>query len=240
MYNCLFLTLSLPFLCALPGVTTKECVTSVVAKRLSVEVPQGSNLSLSCVVQHCGNGGWTGGWGLSTNGQFLLVRPSLRHHLSNFTLTTNSTHLQMDILNVNQSDCGEYQCQITWFDGQTSMGHVTSVNITARPAAPPPGPPGRTWYSRMAVYFSACLVITLVLVLACNIRPKVQSQNSQQPPPIPPRSQRVQAFYSATPKPKTKIELVYAALSKDRLGQQNPNSQPQTTQPIVYSSLRFT
>ncbi|XP_010892078.1 uncharacterized protein si:dkey-52l18.4 isoform X2 [Esox lucius] len=131
MYNCLFLTLSLAVLSTLQGNNAEECVTSVLAKRLSVKVPEGGSLSLSCIVQHCGNGGWTGGWGLSTGGQFLLVCPSPRHHLSNSTLTTNRTHLHMDILNVNQSDCGMYQCQITWFDGQISVGHMTSVNITA-------------------------------------------------------------------------------------------------------------
>ncbi|XP_010892077.1 uncharacterized protein si:dkey-52l18.4 isoform X1 [Esox lucius] len=237
MYNCLFLTLSLAVLSTLQGNNAEECVTSVLAKRLSVKVPEGGSLSLSCIVQHCGNGGWTGGWGLSTGGQFLLVCPSPRHHLSNSTLTTNRTHLHMDILNVNQSDCGMYQCQITWFDGQISVGHMTSVNITA---APQPGPPERKLYYRVAVYFSACLVITLALVLACNIRPKVPSQHRLQPPPVPPRSQSVRMAQPAMPQPVPKTELVYAAISKDRLGQQNPNLQRQTEPPIIYSSLRFT
>lgn len=112
------------------GYDAEECVTSVLAKRSSVNVPKGGTLSLSCVVQHCGDDGWTGGWGLSTEGQFLLFSPTPRHHLSKVTLTTNSTRLLMDILNVNQSDYGMYQCQITWVEGYTSVGHMTHVNIT--------------------------------------------------------------------------------------------------------------
>lgn len=112
------------------GYDAEECVTSVLAKRSSVNVPKGGTLSLSCVVQHCGDDGWTGGWGLSTEGQFLLFSPTPRHHLSKVTLTTNSTRLLMDILNVNQSDHGLYQCQITWVEGYTSVGHMTHVNIT--------------------------------------------------------------------------------------------------------------
>jgi hypothetical protein len=125
------------FMCSLlstfgpSGYDSEECVTSVLAKRGSVDVPKGGTLSLSCVVQHCGDDGWTGGWGLSTEGQFLLFSPTPRHHLSKVTLTTNSTRLIMDILNVNQSDHGMYQCQITWVKGSTSVGHMTYVNITA-------------------------------------------------------------------------------------------------------------
>ncbi|XP_021437770.2 uncharacterized protein LOC110503656 isoform X2 [Oncorhynchus mykiss] len=146
MYNCLFL--SWTCLCFLPGYDSEECVTSVLAKRGSVDVPKGGTLSLSCDVQHCGNDGWTGGWGLSTEGQFLLFSHTPRHHLSKVTLTTNSTRLLMDILNVNQSDHGMYQCQITWVEGYTSVGHMTYVNITA--AIPPTSV--RKVYSRVVVY----------------------------------------------------------------------------------------
>lgn len=228
-------------------------MTSVFAKRSSVDVPKGGTLSLSCVVQHCGDDGWTGGWGLSTEGQFLLFSPTPRHHLSKVTLTTNSTRLLMNILNVNQSDHGLYQCQITWVEGSTSVGHMTYVNITAGTYGPSsqhylrvnqfhaknvqyvllckispqnenqsqkiltrhsqmtgrlvcmcsdfidvlylfcaaiPPTSVRKVYSRVAVYVSTCLVITLVLGLAYHIRSKVPSQPPQiTPPKPPPRSQ---------------------------------------------------
>nr|XP_046150620.1 uncharacterized protein LOC123992969 [Oncorhynchus gorbuscha] len=240
MYNCLFL--SLTCLCILPGHDAEECVTSILAKRGSVNVPKGGTLSLSCVVQHCGDDGWTGGWGLSTEGQFLLFSPTPRHHLSNVTLTTNRTRLLMDILNVNQSDYGMYQCQITWVEGYTSVGHMTHVNITAAT------PPTSVWkvYSRVAVYVSTCLVITLVITLvlvlglACHRRSKVPSQPPPIPPPNPPpRSRSARKDKPPTPKPKPKIELVYAALSKGCLEQPNPNPQREAAQPTVYSSLRF-
>ncbi|KAK6295759.1 hypothetical protein J4Q44_G00334720 [Coregonus suidteri] len=237
MYNCLFL--SITCLCILPGYDAEECVTSVFAKKRNVNVPKGGTLSLSCVVQHCGDDGWTGGWGLSTEGQFLLFSPTPRHHLSNVTLTTNRTRLLMDILNVNQSDYGMYHCQITWVEGYTSVGHMTYVNITA--AIPPTSV--RKVYFRVVVYVSTCLVITLVLVLglACHIRSKVPSQPPPIPPPKPPpRSRSVRKDKPPTPKPNPKIELVYAALSKDCLEQQNPNPQREAAQPTVYSSLRLT
>eukprot|EP00063_Salmo_salar_P094677 XP_014069512.1 PREDICTED: uncharacterized protein LOC106612654 [Salmo salar] len=234
MYNCLFL--SLTCLCILPGYDSEECVTSVFAKRSSVDVPKGGTLSLSCVVQHCGDDGWTGRWGLSTEGQFLLFSPTPRHHLSKVTLTTNSTRLLMDILNVNQSDHGLYQCQITWVEGSTSVGHMTYVNITA--AIPPTSV--RKVYSRVAVYVSTCLVITLVLGLAYHIRSKVPSQPPQiTPPKPPPRSQSARKDTPLTPRPKPNIELVYAALSKDCLEQRIPNPQRKPSQLTVYSSPRF-
>lgn len=68
-------------------------------------------------------------------------------------------------------------------------------------------PPTSVWkvYSRVVVYVSTCLVITLVLGLAYHIRSKVPSQ----PPPIPPPKPPPRSQSACKDKPrKTSLSLL--------------------------------
>ncbi|KAL0972796.1 hypothetical protein UPYG_G00194860 [Umbra pygmaea] len=243
MYNCLLLTMTLELLFLLPaspvsfiGDEVEQCVMSVLAKRSYLTIPEGGTLSLSCDVLHCGEAGWTAGWWMMAEKELLPLRSSLRHNMSNFTLSTNASRLLMVIINANQSDFGAYQCQIVSFKGHISVGHMTYVNVTA--AAPTPSSV-RTLYSRLVVYGSSCLVIAFILVLACSTRSKVTSQPTQQLPPTSPHSRGTKIYHPSNSKPKPQIELVYAALSKDTLCEQKRTPEREAAQTTVYSSLRF-
>lgn len=103
------------------------------AKRDTLHVPEGSSLSLSCDIQHCGDtwtGKWT--WSYSDKTDKKFIENSDRHSLTNVTLSANKTRLLLKFLSVNQSDEGFYGCMVTWGDQSlTGQGHFTYVNITA-------------------------------------------------------------------------------------------------------------
>lgn len=113
------------------SVCVGKCVHSVLAKRRVEYIPEGDTISLWCDVQHCGQNDWTGGWGITTDGQFIHLFTSRRIHLSNQSTSAVRTRLVLNIHNVNQSDSGFYQCNIKW-KNITSSGHVTQINVTKR------------------------------------------------------------------------------------------------------------
>ncbi|XP_048017529.1 uncharacterized protein LOC125249306 isoform X3 [Megalobrama amblycephala] len=150
-YRC-----SLTFLAFLCILKVCELCQSIRGSRASKLVAEGSSLQLSCEVQHCGVTGWTGGWEFQEMGTtgFTRLTPSERIELSNYSSTANSTHLLVDIHNINQSDAGAYQCKITWPAQITSRGHVTNVNVTAvwcltrdHPSPPPVQPRSYTSFA---------------------------------------------------------------------------------------------
>lgn len=115
------------------SVTPCELCSNVRASRDSKLASEGSRLQISCEVRHCGVPGWTGGWAfqeMQSTG-FTLLTPSERIELTNYSSTANSTHLLLEIHNINQSDAGAYKCMISWPNRVTSNGHVTYVNVTA-------------------------------------------------------------------------------------------------------------
>lgn len=114
------------------GLCAEECQLSILAKREMYYVPEGGILSLSCVVQHCGNN-WTGAW-MWENSTYDVRKPvkeSERHHLTNKTISASQTKLFLNIQSVNQSDEGSYGCMVVWDTGINENGHRTHVNITA-------------------------------------------------------------------------------------------------------------
>lgn len=110
------------------GYNAEECSPTVLARRHTFYVPAGSSLLLSCVVQHCGEV-WTGDWIRKNPSE--VIKPTPRHHLSNFALSADQTRLILKFLNVNQSDEGFYGCSITWSQGISDQGHVSYVNVTS-------------------------------------------------------------------------------------------------------------
>ncbi|XP_036420663.1 uncharacterized protein si:dkey-52l18.4 isoform X3 [Colossoma macropomum] len=129
--GCLMIILT--FSCNLQVCVT-QCTGTVSATRRTLFVPEGGSVSLQCVVQDCGPNTWTGGWGLIERNTFTPLRPSSRLHLSNYTISANSTRLLVNIQNLNQSDSGAYQCNIIWEGNYASLGHVTYVNVTTAAA----------------------------------------------------------------------------------------------------------
>lgn len=114
------------------GLRAEECSQVVLAKRDVFYVPEGGSLSLSCVVQHCGDT-WTGNWMWrnSTDELFSTIENSARHRLTNVHLSVNETRLDLNFLRVIQLDEGSYGCTVTWGQGDTDQGHLMYVNITA-------------------------------------------------------------------------------------------------------------
>lgn len=112
------------------GCSAAECFNAVKARRDRKEVFEGSSLSLSCEVEHCGRSGWTGGWGVVKEDTFSLLQNSPRLHIYKEDLTINSTRLNINFIRTNISDTGTYQCRINWGRDSNSNGHVTFVNVT--------------------------------------------------------------------------------------------------------------
>ncbi|KAK9962276.1 hypothetical protein ABG768_007647 [Culter alburnus] len=210
-YRC-----SLTFLAFLCILKVCELCPSLRGSRASKLVAEGSSLQLSCEVQHCGVTGWTGGWEfqeMETTG-FTRLTPSERIELSNYSSTANSTHLLVDIHNINQSDAGAYKCMITWPGQFTSNGHVTNVTVTAAAV----DSPGR---NLLCLSVSMCFPLVLGLVWCLT-------RDHPSPPPVPPRSY---TSFAASVKPKKVLHL-------NSLSRQN-DCPKQVPEPTVYSSLHF-
>ncbi|XP_067221995.1 uncharacterized protein [Chanodichthys erythropterus] len=220
-YRC-----SLTFLAFLCILKVCELCSTVRGSRASKLVAEGSSFRLSCEVQHCGVLGWTGGWEFQEMGTtgFTRLTPSERIGLSNYSSTANSTHLLVDIHNINQSDAGAYKCMITWPGQFTSSGHVTNVTVTAAAVHSP----GRNLYHRVLLCLSASVCFPLVLGLVWCL-----TRDHPSPPPVPPRSYTT---FAARVKPKK--ELVYAEVALNSSRRQNDCPQ-QVPEPTVYSSLHF-
>lgn len=95
-------------------------------------MPAGGRLSLSCLVQHCGED-WIGDWVFenSTQGGSNAVKESAKHHLTQVKLSGNTAKQILELLSINQSDEGFYGCSVKWSQGDTAQGHLTYVNVTA-------------------------------------------------------------------------------------------------------------
>lgn len=103
----------------------------VLAERDTFYAPAGSSLSLSCVVQHCGDtwkGNWM--WRNPTDDKSRTVESSVRHILTSVVVSANETRLILNFLSVNKSDDGSYGCSVEWAQGDTDHGHLMYVNVT--------------------------------------------------------------------------------------------------------------
>ncbi|XP_039986354.1 uncharacterized protein si:dkey-52l18.4 [Xiphias gladius] len=217
MHNYLLSAISC--LCILPtGLGAEECSQVVLAKRDVFYVPEGGSLSLSCVVQHCGDT-WTGNWMWrnSTDELFSTIENSARHRLTNVNLSVNETRLDLNFLRVIQLDEGSYGCTVTWGQGDTDQGHLMYVNITAAV------PSQRNLLHRVLVYAGAFLCLPLILGLACCLSPVPQKRST--------------SSHKAPPKFQQEVEVVYADISKDALRQQRATRE--SAQSTVYSSVKF-
>ncbi|XP_031429276.1 uncharacterized protein si:dkey-52l18.4 [Clupea harengus] len=202
------------------GCSAAECFNAVKARRDRKEVFEGSSLSLSCEVEHCGRSGWTGGWGVVKEDTFSLLQNSPRLHIYKEDLTINSTRLNINFIRTNISDTGTYQCRINWGRDSISNGHVTFVNVTDTP----PKKSERTVLLRVFVCVCACFSFPLALVLArCLSHPAA--------PPVPPR------LHSAATQSRTGDELVYADLTLENAGASTQNPPHTEEQPVIYSLI---
>lgn len=116
----------------LSGVRAEDCSKAVLAKRQTYNVPVGGSLSLSCVVQHCGDT-WSGSWiwKNSTDDTFRTVEATVGRHLTSVELSPNEIQLGLDLANVTKLDEGSYGCSVQWSQGAVDKGHLTDVNVTA-------------------------------------------------------------------------------------------------------------
>jgi len=109
------------------GLQAEECTQGVLGERETLYVPAGRGLSLTCVVQHCGDA-WTGNWTRrnSTEEKFIA-----RQRVTDVTLSANQTRLTLHFLSVGKLDEGLYGCRVKWAHGDTDQGHLKYVNVTA-------------------------------------------------------------------------------------------------------------
>ncbi|XP_022616919.1 uncharacterized protein LOC111233397 [Seriola dumerili] len=235
----------------LTGLHAEECSHGVLAKRDIFYVAEGGSQSLSCVVQHCGvnwTGNWT--WKNSTDKTFSTIKDSDRHYLTNEELSANETRLVLNLLRVSHLDEGSYRCKVVWDQGNTDMGHLTYVNITAAV------PSQRKSLHRVLVCAGALLCLPLIMGLARCLssedkpQPFSRSQSThaavyrQQPYPAPqppPRcrvpQKRSTSSQKASPMSPQKTEVVYADISKDALKQPVATREP--AQSTVYAFVKF-
>lgn len=115
----------------LSGVGAEECSQAVLARRSTFHVAEGDSLSLSCVIQHCGDT-WTGNWiwQNSTDKKFIKNSDD-RHQLTNDMISGNETRVIFTLLSAEQSDEGSYGCKVTWGQNNTDQGNLMYVNVTA-------------------------------------------------------------------------------------------------------------
>ncbi|XP_034404931.1 uncharacterized protein si:dkey-52l18.4 [Cyclopterus lumpus] len=226
------------------GLRAEECTQGVLAERETLHVPAGRSLSLSCVVQHCGDA-WTGNWMRRNSTEEKSIAG---HRLTNVTLSANQTQLTLNFLSVSKLDEGPYGCRVKWAQGDTDQGHLKYVNVTAAVSSQ------RSALHRVLVCAGASLCVPIILVMArclsSEVKPQpfprtlstysavCRPQPAPQPPPRCPIPQkRTTPSHKAVPKSVQKTEVVYADISQDALGQQGATRPPE--QSIVYSSLRF-
>ncbi|XP_067307818.1 uncharacterized protein si:dkey-52l18.4 isoform X2 [Pseudorasbora parva] len=226
MKSAYMFLLTLAFLC-LFKVGLCELCSTVRASRASKFVAERSSLRLSCEVRHCGVSGWTGGWFFQEINSTRFTRLTLfeRIELSNYSSTAKSTHLLVDIHNINQSNAGAYKCMVTWPDQSISNGHVTNVNVTAAVESS-----GRILSHRVLLCLCATMCFPLVLGLVWCL-----TRDHPPPPPVPPRSY---TSFARKNEVKSKKELVYAEIALNSSRRQNdcPKRAPE---PTVYSSVHF-
>ncbi|KAK0156260.1 hypothetical protein N1851_000457 [Merluccius polli] len=146
-----------------PDARAEECYPTVLAKRETFTVPLGGNLSLSCVVQHCGDDDdWKGTWyHVDDDDGRSPVVDTPRRRLGRLALSANQTRFLLHIQNFTQSDKGAYGCKVTWESGATAQGHMSTVYYATAVAATE-----RSVLHRGLVCGSASVGVLLVLLLA--------------------------------------------------------------------------
>lgn len=253
MYGYILITLS--WICLHCG-RAEECSKMVLAERQSFHVAVGGSLGLSCVVQHCGEGGWTVAWSWKpTSEPPQTLNPAPRQQLSHVTLSANQTRVVLAIRPVDRSDEGLYGCRVTWSPGCSDQGHMSYVNITSA------SPTVRSAVHRVLVCVGASLCFPVAVGLArcfgSEVKPRPLprtlsinyrrrpgavsiSAPCQAPRPLP-RSPVPQTDIPSTCKaslePTPNKEPMYAALSQEVLTKQRAAREP--AKATVYSSLKF-
>lgn len=254
------------FLCILSlDADAEDCFKSVLNRRETYSVASGDSLSLSCIVQHCGDPfTWKWVWKNSTDENLGSVLRNDRNSLTSEDLSVNKTRLILDVGRVSEWDEGFYGCRVEWGSAEVDQGHLMYVNVTAALST------DRKVLHRILVCFAAALFLIVLLGLAFCLRSKVKPQSLHgkftpleslvtSPGPTPRPSAEYQApLHQSTPQPpprrkapqkhstssenapdQQKTEVVYADISQDALRQKQrvkQSEQPST----VYSSLRFT
>lgn len=259
-----YLLSAISAVCILPliGADVEDCIKAVLNKRETYSVASGESLSLSCIVQHCGDlYTWKWIWKNSTGDIFVSVSKTNSHSLTNETLSANKTRLLLGLERVSELDEGFYGCRVVWSSEEIDQGHLMHVNVTAAAST------DRKVLHGILGCFGVALCLTVALSLAFCLRSKVGLQSLHrkfmpvtsphlmpcpsaeyqaplhQSTPQPPPRQKAPKMYSTPAKkarhqPKQKTEVVYADISQDALRQQQrvkQSEQPST----VYSSLRF-
>ncbi|XP_013877974.1 uncharacterized protein si:dkey-52l18.4 [Austrofundulus limnaeus] len=229
----------------------EKCSNGVLGRSQTFYAPEGSSMTLSCVVQHCGEN-WTGNWTYKklTNATSGTVGDGGKHHFSHLALSNNETQLNLTIRSVGQSDAGSYKCSVIWEDGSRDEGHWMHLNVTKEV------PVQRNALHRFLICAGAFFWLPVFLLLARRLgskvkphtRPRtqviyevVQEDRSHQLPqpltqrPVPKKRTNPPRKVSSKPLPKT--ELVYADISQETLRQQRAMREP--AQSTVYSSVHF-
>ncbi|KAA8593828.1 hypothetical protein FQN60_004662 [Etheostoma spectabile] len=147
---------------------------------------------------HCG-GAWTGNW-MRTNSR--NEKLSVRHHLTNVTLSANQTRLIWNILSVKQSDEGSYGCRVKWGQGDTDQGHFKYVNVTTA------DPFQRSVLHRVLVCAGASLCLPIILGLAHCLSSKVEPQPLPRTLSIPAAVYRDQPHPAPQPPPRCPIPQI--------------------------------
>nr|XP_023701027.1 uncharacterized protein LOC111861007 isoform X1 [Paramormyrops kingsleyae] len=208
-----------------PGCEADPCQPSVKGSRTTLNVTEGAKAKMQCIVEHCGEAHWSGGWGRILK-SFVVLQPTPRHELYNSTLSANITMLFLEILNTNLSDAGLYQCRVK-MSTQTMNGHVTTLHITDAVA-------GEKVRSRVAVYLGVCVYILLILVLTCFPSPACRKSchprnlPEEQPPDV-----------TAPGTAHLKGEVVYTSVLLDSGRTAARQEHQERAPPTVYSSLQF-
>uniref|UniRef100_A0A3Q2D218 Ig-like domain-containing protein n=1 Tax=Cyprinodon variegatus TaxID=28743 RepID=A0A3Q2D218_CYPVA len=244
-----FLLRAIVCLCFLQGGVCSACDRKLIGERGTFFVPAGSSLSLSCVVQHCGNS-WDSSWTwLNATGATSTVEKSARHFFTDVPLNTNKTKVSLKIASVIQADEGSYACKVKWRDDEDT-GHWMQVNVTKGVESQ-----RKAWH-RVMVCAGAFLCLPVILGLArclsSEVKPQahprkkvlyeaVNKDRSHQPPqPLPRRpvpKKRNTPPQKAPSGSQQKSELLYADISQDALRIQKAGREP--LQPTIYSSVRF-
>lgn len=236
---------------------------SVLNKREVYKVASGESLSLSCIVQHCGEQyDWKWIWKNSTDDSSRSVSTSDRHSLTSEVLSGNKMRLVLDFGGVSEEDEGFYGCYVKWTSGEVDQGHLMQVNVTAA------GPSNRKVLHRILIYFGVGLCLAVVLGLGFCLRTKVRSQSlprkftaltsprpmpcpsteyqgplHQSTPQPPPRRKTPPKHSSASEQtldqPKQETEVLYADISQDALQRQQQMVRQSAEPSTVYSSVRF-
>ncbi|KAJ0063909.1 hypothetical protein NL108_013630 [Boleophthalmus pectinirostris] len=242
------------------GAAAENCFTAVLNRRATLNVVTGESLSLSCVVQHCGEkfkGKWI--WKNSTDEPFRSLQSNEYLSLKNEDLSANQTRLSLHLLTVKESNEGFYGCSVEWDSQEMEQGHLMFVNVTVAV------PSDRTVLHGILICICTFICVIIIVGLVFRQRSKVVpfcrkfapltsprptpqhsveyqaplQQSTPQPPPRRHAPQKDRVISKKAPQPPQKTEVVYADISQDALlrQQQRVNDSQQST---VYSSVRFT